>query len=242
MASTDEIDIQEETKDGNNNNQKEEETEASVQNSQETEQGTRDSRRSDSGPSCRVCMELLEETSKLISPCKCSGSQQFIHFHCLKEWIEHSNENVCGVCKTKYDGLVMTASRVPFWSFLKANSTVMGALMFGVCSAVIAAYIILIGFLTSWNAEHNEDIFFIWKDLLSYINALLLFLYLVCIGFALFGLYKCYQDYDETHKSFKVSGFEERITREAIETKGTKEDKVVIVMEGQNAEPVQTLE
>lgn len=64
----------------------------------------------DSGPSCRHCYESSEESSKLLKPCNCKGSIEFIHFNCLKEWIEHNNTDVCDVCKTSYDGLVITSS------------------------------------------------------------------------------------------------------------------------------------
>ena len=72
------------------------------------EEGNQDKEESDS---YRVCMESLEETSQLIKPCNCKGLIKFIHFRCLKEWIDHSHDDdICGICKTKYHGLVKTAS------------------------------------------------------------------------------------------------------------------------------------
>ena len=245
MASKDDVrvDIQEKTKDAKNDKKEEEEIETSVQNLQEAEQSTNGSRGSDSGPSCRVCMESSEETSKLISPCRCSGTQQFIHFECLKQCIEQSNEDVCKVCKTKYDGLVMTASRVPFLRFLKANPTVWETLICETTAAMLSTHIILIGLMTLSIQEYLEEIltvYFPGKGLLSYFNKVHVFLYLACICCGLFGLcglYVRYQDYNETHKLFKVSGFQGKIAREAIEAKGSKKD-IVVVMEGQNAESV----
>ena len=74
------------------------------------EEGNQDKQESDS---CRVCMESSEETSQLIKPCNCKGSVEFIHFHCLKKWIDHSHDDdICGICKTKYHGLVKTASGI----------------------------------------------------------------------------------------------------------------------------------
>jgi hypothetical protein len=48
---------------------------------------------------CRFCFE----DGQLISPCKCSGSQKWIHEVCLKKWYEMKSENrVCSVCKYRF--------------------------------------------------------------------------------------------------------------------------------------------
>ncbi len=48
---------------------------------------------------CRFCFE----DGQLISPCKCSGSQKWIHETCLKKWYEMKSENrVCSVCKYRF--------------------------------------------------------------------------------------------------------------------------------------------
>lgn len=39
-------------------------------------------------PSCRICFNECEEDNPLISPCRCSGSLKFIHYNCLKSWLE----------------------------------------------------------------------------------------------------------------------------------------------------------
>lgn len=45
---------------------------------------------SDNLPKCRICFseEFDTETNPLITPCQCSGSIQFIHLICLKQWLE----------------------------------------------------------------------------------------------------------------------------------------------------------
>lgn len=64
---------------------------------------------------CRICLEN-EDGEKMISPCKCSGSQKFVHSQCLSLWQESKLNNVlmnpelhqlsdirtCNVCKTEY--------------------------------------------------------------------------------------------------------------------------------------------
>lgn len=37
---------------------------------------------------CRICLEDNEEQSKLVLPCKCTGSMESAHQHCLIEWIK----------------------------------------------------------------------------------------------------------------------------------------------------------
>jgi hypothetical protein len=64
---------------------------------------------------CRFCLER-EEGEKMVAPCKCRGSQQFVHKKCLEKWQETVMKNArrfpegnkvkdvnrCSVCKEKY--------------------------------------------------------------------------------------------------------------------------------------------
>ena len=68
-------------------------------------------------PFCRFCLEEETKSSKLISPCDCKGSQQFVHVNCLNRWQLLSLKNgcdrngeVCSVCKKKFD-----KPKDPFW-------------------------------------------------------------------------------------------------------------------------------
>jgi E3 ubiquitin-protein ligase DOA10 len=65
---------------------------------------------------CRICLSEEEPNNTLISPCSCTGSMKYIHFNCLKEWLEgkkHMKETAivnsyiwknleCEICKTSY--------------------------------------------------------------------------------------------------------------------------------------------
>lgn len=57
---------------------------------------------------CRICLEEDEETSKLIIPCKCTGSIEYTHEHCLIEWIkrrvemDRKRKASCEVCHTEF--------------------------------------------------------------------------------------------------------------------------------------------
>ncbi|XP_029174735.1 E3 ubiquitin-protein ligase MARCH1-like [Nylanderia fulva] len=54
-----------------------------------------------SAPICRVCYEG-ENEGRLISPCQCAGSIQFIHIHCLEYSANITNNLYCDICKTRY--------------------------------------------------------------------------------------------------------------------------------------------
>lgn len=73
-------------------------------------------------PTCRICFAESEDDNPLISPCLCSGSLKFIHYQCLKSWLEskrtvkntettisyHWKSLECELCKTIYPELVKT--------------------------------------------------------------------------------------------------------------------------------------
>lgn len=48
---------------------------------------------------CRICHED-KSSGKLISPCKCRGSLQFVHEKCLNEWIKMKDGSRCEICDT----------------------------------------------------------------------------------------------------------------------------------------------
>ena len=70
---------------------------------------------------CRICLsDLDEEDNPFITPCKCSGSMQFIHIRCLQQWLKcklQIKQTYCSIsfvwksfecelCKTTYPGIV----------------------------------------------------------------------------------------------------------------------------------------
>jgi len=54
---------------------------------------------------CRICLEE-DQTEKLFSPCRCSGSSKYVHIDCLNEWRATSNNpeafNRCFTCNYTY--------------------------------------------------------------------------------------------------------------------------------------------
>lgn len=66
---------------------------------------------------CRYCLQSDNENDSLISPCKCTGSMQFIHTFCLRKWLMSKCQSVgsnqivnilpkesmiCEICKQIY--------------------------------------------------------------------------------------------------------------------------------------------
>jgi putative AlgH/UPF0301 family transcriptional regulator len=82
---------------------------------------------------CRICLEVEEEKG-MISPCKCSGTQKFVHEECLRKWqrtivdnamkfpemYEFREANRCNVCKSPYSHPLpfLWSSFQAFFSFL----------------------------------------------------------------------------------------------------------------------------
>jgi E3 ubiquitin-protein ligase DOA10 len=72
-------------------------------------------------PMCRICLCEEEPDNPIISPCKCTGSVQYIHLNCIQEWLEgkkHKKETSlvnsyiwrgleCEICKSFYDDIII---------------------------------------------------------------------------------------------------------------------------------------
>ena len=48
----------------------------------------------DEGDQCRICFSGAED-GKLISPCKCAGTQRYVHEECLRKW----QRTCAGLCE-----------------------------------------------------------------------------------------------------------------------------------------------
>ncbi len=55
-------------------------------------------------PICRICLEN-DSIDKLITPCKCSGSSEYVHRNCLNRWLKTRSGRKrmqCEICKSNY--------------------------------------------------------------------------------------------------------------------------------------------
>ena len=66
---------------------------------------------------CRICFDTSDTSKKLLHPCRCSGTQKYVHEECLTKWREtqfsDSNTNRCGVCRYDYKFTEIK----PYWFF-----------------------------------------------------------------------------------------------------------------------------
>ena len=56
---------------------------------------------------CRICFDGVDTTrGELISPCQCSGSQNYIHEQCLQRWRDEnrnsSSRDTCEICRADF--------------------------------------------------------------------------------------------------------------------------------------------
>ena len=60
----------------------------------------------DEGDQCRICFSGAED-GKLIAPCKCDGTQRYVHEECLRKWQRTCagtrKAKYCGVCRARFD-------------------------------------------------------------------------------------------------------------------------------------------
>ena len=85
---------------------------------------------------CRICyLGDSDEDNPLIHPCSCLGSMKYIHFKCLKLWLEKNSyilekktpfsltykykEPICELCKSKYHEIIYYKGKE--YSFLDTN-------------------------------------------------------------------------------------------------------------------------
>eukprot|EP00879_Flechtneria_rotunda_P007361 GHRR01007722.1.p1 GENE.GHRR01007722.1~~GHRR01007722.1.p1 ORF type:complete len:483 (+),score=231.52 GHRR01007722.1:81-1529(+) len=54
------------------------------------------------GDCCRICRCPGTAGNALFFPCKCSGSIKYVHQQCLLDWLQHSGNTHCEVCKHQF--------------------------------------------------------------------------------------------------------------------------------------------
>eukprot|EP00347_Sterkiella_histriomuscorum_P017456 403349301 len=61
--------------------------------------------RNQSTRQCRICLEEIKrfDYQSAVRPCKCKGTQQFVHHKCLKNWLDFSKRTQCQVCLFKFE-------------------------------------------------------------------------------------------------------------------------------------------
>ncbi|XP_022103934.1 E3 ubiquitin-protein ligase MARCH9-like [Acanthaster planci] len=57
-------------------------------------------------PTCRICQDS-KAPYRLVSPCGCSGSSEFVHRRCLLKWITLKGAEECEICQKPYNKRIL---------------------------------------------------------------------------------------------------------------------------------------
>lgn len=71
-------------------------------------------------PICNICRQE-DIPVNLLTPCHCKGTIGFVHFECVKRWIETSGTDRCGSCKQQYRKLVVQKKPGQFHKFFNES-------------------------------------------------------------------------------------------------------------------------
>ena len=68
---------------------------------------------------CRACLDFETPENKMLSPCKCTGSIEYIHEECLKKWIlsksSDPKSSSCEICQHEFKMEVHT-KKILLWN------------------------------------------------------------------------------------------------------------------------------
>lgn len=115
--------------------------------------------KSRSGKECRICLQLIEDELNSLQPCACTGSQAFVHKHCLHEWIRIRGSNKCDVCNNEYSGLNLVKQHRGFIDWITSNPLVFAYMITGIVVGFFFFYVLFIGYLefkTSYGLVMNS--------------------------------------------------------------------------------------
>ena len=95
---------------------------------------------------CRVCFETTDQ-NLMVSPCHCRGSMAFIHLQCLKNCIEISGEEKCGICGQNWMGIEFVKKRKGFADFLNEDESELITLILEISTILLSILLLIINHL-----------------------------------------------------------------------------------------------
>ena len=135
---------------------------------------------------CRVCFETTDQ-NLMVSPCVCRGSMAYIHFQCLKNCIETSGQQKCGICGQNWLGIEFVKKRKSFIDFLKEEEFQKFDYYFALFAIITAILTLFIHYKLG-----SPNLYYVWITLPFYGLYLLTFLQNI-MGICI--LYKVIIDY-----------------------------------------------
>ncbi|CAM8994149.1 unnamed protein product [Rhodiola kirilowii] len=108
---------------------------------------------------CRICRNPGDAENPLRYPCVCSGSIKYVHQDCLLQWLNHSNNRQCEVCKHAFSFSPVYADNAP--ARLPVQEFVVGM---GMKACHVLQFFVRLGFvLTVWILIIPFITFWIWR-------------------------------------------------------------------------------
>ncbi|RWS25738.1 E3 ubiquitin-protein ligase MARCH3-like protein [Leptotrombidium deliense] len=150
---------------------------------------------------CRICLQS-SQLQDLMKPCKCSGSQAYVHRDCLKEWIVLRGFNRCNVCKSEYTGIELRKYPKSFYAWIREGNEGVGAIVVGSLLFGFLFYVLLIGFLqffTSRGIVAN-----IWRVVLIAMVSYYTFLSLIALILYICNVMLMFYIWKQTHFVIEV--------------------------------------
>ena len=174
-------------------------------------------------PSCRICFGNGHEV--LLSPCDCNGTQAFVHFSCIKEWIETSNNKNCNVCSVPYNGIRIRCRRGSIIESFMSNDWIFQALFEPLLTVWSLLLLTLLIQLTICDMVKDSVIQMAFEDVFApsrmevacyecgcFLNTLLILFSLTGSGATVFlGLWMFFWTLLSGGKKLQVTGFDQAI-------------------------------
>ena len=99
-------------------------------------------------PICNICRQE-ESIKNLLSPCDCKGTGGYVHFDCIKRWIEISGNDRCKACNVIYRKLNMQKKSGSFGKFFHKSDT-------GILYSRFALFFFTMFFVSHWAQFHSQ--------------------------------------------------------------------------------------
>lgn len=167
-------------------------------------------------------MEGGENESKLLKVCSCTGTQELVHYHCLKSWVESSNSKKCSVCKSFYSGIILDEKSATIRQWISNTPSIIFPIIAHILFITFCCYFLLVAFIVSSIAE-KSDIFVLFKLILTTFNCMFMGMLVMYFLMAITALVCDYRQFARENRSIQVRGYvkgsEATLTDSILESK-----------------------
>lgn len=151
---------------------------------------------------CRICFESEISESELIQPCMCKGSSQYVHRHCLNNWMNtvpysplnilRDNDKRCEICHEYYQFETITTPEIKYNNLKIFIDMLILTILFHIFGFLFGILITLNGTYVIYWKTSTYLYMYVFGNLVShFIVGLFLLLSTVCSEDVL-GMWFCY--------------------------------------------------